>query len=250
MKEELLKISNEKSGVEIHGVLRGDYSLPLIILAPGLGGWMHDLLPFTASRYFEREGMASLRISFYGHDVKQRDIKDCDVKTFAEDIDAVVEHARTQGARWICVVGHSYSGMAIVFSEKEEFDAAVLWDPSHTDGYDDPQAVKNLEDDFMYIDELGSYVSSAGPGYVLSKNVFENYSPGSTAMAKQFKVESLIVNASYSKEMQRYGEDYAKSINAPTKHVIIPDSTHPFTEDGAMEKLFEVTGTWLSRWRP
>jgi dienelactone hydrolase len=247
MKETSVKAPILGTKLAVHGVLRGDYSSPLAVLAPGLGGWMHDLLLFNASRYFEKLGIATLRVSFYGHEEDQRNIRDFDVKTNATDIDAVVDFAKKEGAKWVCVIGHSYSGMAIVYSEAQQFDAAVLWDPSHTDGYDDPQAKKNLENDFLYIKELDSYVSGSGPGYVLSRKVFENYAPGSTAMAHKFKVKTLVANADHSKKMLKYGKQYVASIDAPTKHSIIPDSSHPFTEDGAMEKLFEQTASWIKK---
>lgn len=244
--ERNITVPISRTDLEIHGVLRGGYDQPLAILAPGLGGWMHDLILFNASRYFEKQDVATLRVSFYGDSERQRNIGDFDVKTNAADIDTIVDYAKEQGSEWICVIGHSYSGMATVYSQKQAFDAAVLWDASHTDGYDEPQAKKNLEKDFLYIDKLGSYVSASGPGYVLSRKVFENYAPGSTAMAQAFRVNTLVVNAEESGEaMYRFGEDYAKSISALTKHVVIPGASHPFTEDGAMEKLYATTTAWI-----
>lgn len=232
--------------INIHGVFRGEAAWPLAVLAPGLGGWMNDLLLFNASRYFEEQGIATLRVSFYGHDDRQRNIGDFGVKENAADIDAVVDFAREQGSKWICVVGHSYSGMAIVYSLKQAFDAAVLWDASHTDGYDQQDSKQNLERDFVYSKELDSYVSATGPGYVLSRKVFEDYAPGSTEAARNFTVDSLIVNAEGSGEaMRNFGQDYAHSINARTEHVIIPGATHPFVEDGAMERLYATTTSWI-----
>jgi alpha/beta superfamily hydrolase len=246
MHETEVHIPVPDSGLEIHGVLRGDYSSPLAVLAPGLGGWMHDLLLFNASRFFEKQGIATLRVSFYGDDKKQRNIGDFGVKTNASDIDTIVDYVKEQGSEWVCVIGHSYSGMAIVYSAKQAFDAAVLWDASHTDGYDEPQAKKNLENDFMYIKELDSYVSANGSGYVLSRKVFEDYAPGSTEMAKNFTVDTLVVNAANSGEvMERFGKDYTNNINAETEHIVIPDASHPFTEDGAMERLYEATAQWI-----
>jgi alpha/beta superfamily hydrolase len=235
-----------KSSLEIQGVLRGNYSQPLAILAPGLGGWMHDLILFKASRFFEEQNIATLRVSFYGDSEKQRNIGDFGVKTNAADIDVIVDYAKQQGANWICVIGHSYSGMAIVYSQKQTFDAAVLWDASHTDGYDEPQSKKNLETDFLFVPELDSYVSASGPGYVLSRKVFEDYAPGSAAMARAFTIPTLVVNASESGEtMHKFGEDYAKSINAKTEHTVIAGASHPFTENGAMERLYAVTRDWI-----
>jgi dienelactone hydrolase len=245
MNEKKVKIPIRGTNLEIHGVLRGDFSIPLVILAHGLGGWMHDVLMFNASRYFGKHGIASLRIDFYGWDEKQRDIKDCYVKTFAEDIDATVAYIKQHGAEWVGAIGHSYGGLAIAYSNNQEFDAAVLWDPTHTDGYENPDAKKNLEKDFIYLKELDSYVTGNGYGDVLSRKVFEGYAPGSTAKAKDFKVDTLIINADYSEDMKKYGKNYADSISAPTKHIIIPNSTHPFVENGVMETLFSETLKWL-----
>jgi alpha/beta superfamily hydrolase len=236
------------SELEIHGILRGKYTSPLAILAPGLGGWQHDLLLFNASRFFEQHGISTLRVSFYGDDNKQRNIGDFGVKTNAEDIDTIVHHSKEMGSDWICVIGHSYSGMAIMYSQKQAFDAAVLWDPSHTNGYDEPQTIKNLESDFLYIDELDTYVSAKGQGYVLSRKVFEDYSPGSTVMAQNFKVDTLVINAQNSGEaMYRFGKDYVNNIKAVAEHIVIPGASHPFTEDGAMEKLYEITTLWIKQ---
>lgn len=245
MKERKVQIPISNTELNIHGVLRGEYSLQLAVLVPGLGGWMHDLLLFNASRYLEKHGISSLRVSFYGDGDDQRNIGDFDVNVNTKDIDTIVNYAKRKGAGLVCVIGHSYGGMAIVYSKRQQFDTAVLWDPSHTGGYDEPMAINNLAEDFIFIKELDSYVSSKGPGYVLSRKVFENYAPGSTAMAGKFKIDTLVVNASNSKEMQKFGKDYADSINAKTKHIIIPNSSHPFTEDGAMEKLFEETVKWV-----
>jgi alpha/beta superfamily hydrolase len=248
--EQDVTIPIPETGLEIHGVMRGEYSYPLAILAPGLGGWMHDLILFNASRYFEKQGIATLRVSFYGDNENQRNIGDFDVKTNAADIDTIVDYARRQDSEWICVIGHSYSGMAIVYSQKQAFDAAVLWDPSHTDGYNEPQSKQNLERDFVYIDQLGSYVSARGPGYVLSGKVFEDYAPGSNAMAKAFRVNTLVINAEDSGEaMRRFGQDYAHAIGANTEHVVIAGASHPFTEDGTMERLFSITTKWVKNRR-
>jgi hypothetical protein len=203
---------------------------------------------FNASRFFEQQGIATLRVSFYGDNDEQRNIGDFGIKTNAKDIDTIVDYAREQGSVWICIIGDSYSGMAIMYSQKQSFNAAVLWDASHTDGYDELQAKKSLEEDFLYIDKLGSYVSANGPGYVLSRKVFEDHAPGSTAMAEAFKIDTLVVNASNSGEaMYRFGEDYATKIDATTEHHVIPGASHPFTEDGAMEKLYEVTTQWIKQ---
>ena len=207
---------------------------------------MHDLLVFNASRYFEKNGFSTLRVSFYGWGKDQREIANFDIKTNAYDIDTIVAYVKENGAKWVAVAGHSYSGMAIVYTKKQRFNAAVLWDPSHTDGYSFEDSKENLKKDFIYIKELDSYVSGKGAGDVISRKVFEEFSPGSKVMASKFKVNTLVINASDTDFMIKFGKEYADIIKAKTKQIIIPDSSHPFTQDGAMEKLFKETVKWLN----
>ena len=55
-------------------------------------------------------------------------------------------------------------------------------------------------------------------------------------------IDTLVINAHESGEaMHRFGKDYATKIDATTEYTVIPDASHPFTENGAMEKLYEVT---------
>lgn len=247
MKEKQVQIPIPNTKLKIFGVLRGDYTKPLVVLCPGLGGWIHETIGFNGSRYFDKKGIASLRVGFYGDSEDQRNINDYDVNNAAEDIDTIVDFVKKNGAIWVAVIGHSYSGMAIPYSTKQLFNAAVLWDPSHTDGYSTLQAQFNLEKDFKYDKELDAYISALGSGYVISRKVFENYMPGSVVKSKKFKIPTLIINAGFSKEMQAYGKKYAESIDAPTKQLILPNTTHPFTEDEAMEKLFSETYKWIKQ---
>lgn len=244
MTETDIKIPIEES-LYIYGTLRGSFDGPLIILCHGYGGWMHEMLLFNASRYFERKGYSTLRLSMYGGGEKSRDIGKSDVMTHAHDIDAVADYVKSQGAKWVGVAGHSYSGLAIVYTKKQNFEAAALWDPTHTDGYDDPQNVENLNRDFKFDKELGVYVSSKGSGGVYAKTVFDNDYPKSNQSSKNFHIPTVVVNASWSKKQQEYGRAYSKYIDADTKHVVIPGSSHPFTEDGAIEKLYETTSRFF-----
>jgi pimeloyl-ACP methyl ester carboxylesterase len=249
MTEKEVKIPLSDKGLYIYGTLRGDYDMPLVILCHGYGGWMHEMLLYNGARYFEKEGFATLRLSMYGGGEKSRDIAKSDVMTHASDIDDVVAFVRDKGAAWVGVAGHSYSGLAVIYSTKQEFDAAALWDPTHTDGYEEPQAKKNLEKDFIFVNKLNAYVSGSGSGYVYAKTVFDNDYPKSNDMAAKFKVQTCVINASWSHKQQEYGKAYADHIDAATKQVIIPDSTHPFTQEGAAEKLFVQTAEYFNKIR-
>lgn len=250
MKETDVKIPLSGTNLYIYGVLRGDYKHPLIILCHGYGGWMHEMLLFNSARHFEREGFATLRLSMYGGGENSRDISDSDVMTHASDMDDVVAYVKKAGSAWTALVGHSYSGLAIIYSKDQHFDASALWDPTHTDSYDDPVAINNIEKDFTFVKLLNSYVSGMGSGYVYAKTVFDNDYPKSQDMASKFRVKTCVINASWSKKQQKYGKNYVDTIDADSEQIIIPDSSHPFTEDGAAEKLFAATTDYFKKLVP
>jgi len=241
MKETDITIPLTGTDLNIYGVLRGDYAKPLVILCHGYGGWMNEMLLYNAARYFEKEGFASLRLSMYGGGEHSRDISASDVLTHANDMDDVVSYVKDKGAEQVALVGHSFSGLAIVYSKKQQFDAAILWDPTHTDAYKDPEAIKSIERDFLFVDKLNAYVSGKGSGYVYAKTVFDNDFPDSKEMAAKFHVPTCVVNADWSEDQQRLGKAYVNDISADAKQVIIPGSSHPFTEEGAAERLFAAT---------
>lgn len=245
MQETDLRIPLSGTDLCIYGVLRGDYEHPLIVLCHGYGGWMNEMLLYNAARYFEKKGFSTLRLGLYGGGERSRDISKSDVMTHASDIDDVVSFLTKKGTAWVALVGHSFSGMAIVYSRKQAFNAAALWDPTHTDAYEDPKAIQSVEDDFIYVDKLTAYVSGMGSGYVYAKTVFDNDYPKSREMSSKFKVRTCVLNASWSKEQQRLGKAYVDDISAETKQIIIPGSSHPFTEDGAAEKLFAATAEYF-----
>lgn len=249
MEETDVVINLGGSGLKIYGTLRGEYTSPLVVLCHGYGGWMHEMLLFNAARYFDKEGYATLRLSMYGGGEHSRDIASSDVMTHAADIDTVVSFVKSKGASWVGIAGHSYSGLAIVYSKKQAFDAAALWDPTHTDGYDRPDVIKDLKDNYIFVDSINAYISGMGAGYVYAKTVFDNDYPKSDEMARQFTIKTRVINASWSNEQQEYGKKYVDAIDAEAKQVIIPDSSHPFTEDGAAEKLFAATVTFFNEVR-
>lgn len=230
----------------IYGTLRGNYEKPFIVLCHGYGGWMHEMLLYNGARYFEKHGYSTLRLSMYGGGEKSRDITASDVITHAHDIDAVVEYLKSKQVSSIGVAGHSYSGLALVYSKKQDFAAAALWDPTHTDGYDEPETIQNLKDDFVYLKDLNAYVSGKGSGYIYAKTVFDNTYPKSNETAKKFTVPSVVINASWSETQQKYGKMYAQNIHAKTQHVVIKNASHPFTEEGAAEKLYAATVSFFA----
>ncbi len=245
MTERQLFIPAVETDITVHSMLRGELDNQLLIIVPGLGGKMNDLLPYSASRYFEERGLSTLRIDLYGNAVDQRNIKDTTVETIASDIDSAVNFAREQGVEWVGVIGHSYAGMAVLYSLSQAFDAAILWDPSHTDDFKTEASRRHLAEHYTYVEELDCYVSGDGSGHILPRSLFDNALPSSTEMAKKFTIGTLIVNASLNTELSQQGDEYREQIGVSVTQKTVTGASHRFTEDGALKSLFDITYDWL-----
>lgn len=99
MKEQDVDIPIEGTKYKMQGVLRGDYTSPVIILAHGLSGWMHETLMFNASRYFEKKGFATLRINLNGDSKDEIHIKDFGIHENALEIDVATDFVKQKGAK-------------------------------------------------------------------------------------------------------------------------------------------------------
>jgi hypothetical protein len=68
-------------------------------------------------------------------------------------------------------------------------------------------------------------------------------------MASKFNIPTCVINASWSRKQQEYGKDYVEQIPAQSEQIVIPDSTHPFTSDGAAKKLFAATHEFFRKYQ-
>ena len=114
----------------VRGRLSGSLPQPLFIVVHGLPGSIYDGLHERATRWFAKQGFASFRFNLYDWQKDARQLIDCTLKTHAADLDAIIRYFRKRGVKKIYVAGHSFGGPTIFLSRDQDFDAAVLWDPS------------------------------------------------------------------------------------------------------------------------
>ena len=127
------KIYNVKLDVscQAYGKFAGTKAKPLVIVVHGLPCTINEGIYERACEHFQQAGYATYRFGLYDWHKDARQLIDCTLITHAKDLDTVVAHFRENGFKKIFVAGHSFGGPTILLSTKQDFDAAVLWDPSY-----------------------------------------------------------------------------------------------------------------------
>ena len=221
-----------------YGTLRGKLDQPLIIFAHGFTGDKNHHIFFNGARFFEKHGISSFRFNFYGEEDDSRQLNNCSISNHVSDLDTIVSHFRDK-AKSIIVVGHSFSGIIILSSKKQQFDKAVLWDPSS-------DTKSWLVKDAKYIKELDLYYfDDWGVSYTIGKQMYQEcveFNPDhlSSAFTKPLKI--IVAGNGILKDG---GRKYFEQANQPKEFAVIEGAKHNFNEDGVEEKLFQETLTWI-----
>jgi pimeloyl-ACP methyl ester carboxylesterase len=119
--ERNVRMAIPKTTLHINGKLRGSWHRPVIVFVHGLCCDMDEHIFYNGARWFERRGYATFRFNLYDWQPGTRKLKDCTIKTQADDLDLVVRYLRKNGAKTVHVVGHSYGGPTILYFQRSRF---------------------------------------------------------------------------------------------------------------------------------
>jgi uncharacterized protein len=235
--EEDLKIPLS-DGKFVYGTLRGKLNETLIIFVHGFIEDKNHHIFFNGARFFEQNGISTFRFNFYGEGEGARQLNDCSISNHVSDLDAIVSYFREK-AKNIIVVSHSFGGIVVLSSQKQEFDKAVLWDPSSD--------IKSwLVKDAKYVNEIGLYYfEDWGVSYTIGKQMYQeslDFNPDhlSSKFIKPIKIitagKGILIDGA---------KKYFEQANEPKDYAVIEGATHNFNEDGVEEKLFQETLKWI-----
>lgn len=238
--ESNLKIPTQ-DGKTIYGRLRGSINQTLVVFVHGLGGRMDQHIFYNGARFLEKHGISSFRFNLYSWEKNARNLSDCTIETHSNDLDTVIKFCRNQGAKKIFVIGHSFGGPTILLSKDRDFDGVILWDPS----YAKPLSFKDAE----YVDCLDMYKARWEFEILLNKAMIEEEKTlkrREEAATQEIKVPIKVITAGKGLLIEG-GKRYFELANEPKEHVILEGVGHTFDEDGAEERLFEETLSWINK---
>jgi dienelactone hydrolase len=242
--EKDLKIKIDKTH-SIYGRLNGSLDKPLFIVVHGLPGSVYEGLYEGATRWFAEHGYSSFRFNLYSWQNDARQLIDCTLKTHANDLDAVVRYFRKRGLRKIFIAGHSFGGPTVLLSKEQDFDAAVLWDPSF-----DLSFVKKKygEPGGRYIKKLNGYLMRWGANVIIGKAMAEEADQLAWPdLTKRFHAPLKIIAAGKG-VLVRGAKRYFKVANDPKDLIVIQGASHYFDDRvGMRERIYRISKNWFDK---
>ncbi len=224
-------------GHQIYGVLNGGSEEKLIIFVHGLTGNMNEHQFYNAARFFPEHGFSTFRFNLYSGKGDARTLTDCSLDTHVQDLNAVIAYF-TDSYQYLYLVGHSFGGPAILYTDTKSVTSIVLWDPSY-----DPLAY--LGDEIQYNEQLGQYILSWENEYIISSEMYDSWKQCGEKLLALFSTPTKIICAGQD-VLYKDWKNNSAHLPPETELALIKDAGHCFDEEGAEEQLFQETLNWFT----
>lgn len=231
--------------LSVRGRFSGSLKQPLFIVIHGLPGSYLEGFYERACFWFAKQGYATFRFDLYGWHKDARQLVNSTLKTHAADIDAVVRYFKKRGVKKVFVAGHSFGGPAILLSKEQQFDAAVLWDPSYDLSF---TRTKYGFPGGKYIAALKGYFMRWGANVIIGKKMAQEVDTLRWAdLPKKFHVPLKIIAAAKG-VLVPGAKTYLANAHEPKELEIIKGATHYFDDEDTMQsQVFERTQSWFQK---
>lgn len=243
MKEKNIKIKLT-DGHYLYGKFSGSFSDPLFIVLHGLSGDMDEEFYSSAVSWFQKQKYATFRFNFYGFQKNARQLMDSTIKQQSSDLDAVVKYFRKKGVKIVYIAGHSFAGPIILSSEKQDFDAVTLWDPTYKISF-----IKSTPGfpSGKYLKEVDGYAMHWGVNIIISKSMAKEVDSFPwTTITKNFTAPLKIIIAGNGE--LKGSKNYLNSLKTKKQCIAIKGATHYFNDSlKTRETLFKSTNSWFKR---
>lgn len=241
--EKKIKIKLSKK-FSLYGKFNGSFNQPLFIIVHGFSGNMDEEFYYSATRWFGNYGFSTFRFNLYGYQKDARQLMDCTLETHSTDFDVIIRYFRKRGVKKIFVIGHSFGGLVIFCSRDQDFDGAVLWDPSYKISF------TKTTHDFQggkYIKEINGYLMKWGINVIIGKAMAKEIdSLQWDLIIKKFKVPFRIILA--GKGALKGAKKYLNNAKVEKDLMIIKGATHYFNDQkGMQEKVFKASEEWFRK---
>ncbi len=210
----------------------------LVVFVHGFTGNQNEHIFFNGAKFFSSNGFDTFRFNLYAGGKGSRNFRDTKISLHGQDISTVVKYFRKKYQK-IFVVGHSYGGTSLLFTDQSLVDGFVFWDASYITSKDASAQMK-------YNKVLDEYILDWGIEIIVGKSFVEELKnfPDCGKLIKQINKPVLFISAG-EKGNAKPGEKYFKQANNPKKLVNLKTATHCFDDFKDEEKLFEETFSFL-----
>lgn len=241
-KEIIIKTTDNKNIYWIYDNLEV-ISKWLIIFIHGLT-WSRDEGIFVHwEKYFNEKWYSTFRFNLYGDRENGRKLSETNLQDHIIDVNNVVKYFEEKWERKIFLIGHSFGGLTILYSDLSEISTIVLRDPS--------MGGKKTLDSVVYNEETSNYMIDwwKGEQYPISDDMYRDFcidSENHLDRIKKIKLPTKIICAENGLKQQ--SEKYYEVANEPKGFAMIPVARHCFHEEWTKEKLFDETFDWIKKY--
>lgn len=198
----------------------------------------------SAIRWFKKRGFSTFRFNLYDYHKDARQLMDCTLRLHGSDLDVVVCYFRKRGVKKIFVAGHSFGGLTIFSSLKQDFDGAVFWDPSYKISF--KKAAYGFPGG-KYVKEVNGYLMRWGVNLIIGKAMAEEIDSFPwNSISRNFKAPFKIIIA--GKGLLIGSKKYLNNARAEKNLMVIKGATHYFNDrEGMQEKVFKASEAWFKK---
>lgn len=212
----------------------------LVIFCHGFTGNRNEHIHFNGARYFTEKGYDTFRFDFYNDSKGARQFEDTKLSQHGKDITVVLKYFENK-YKDIYLVGHSFGGTSILFSDTSKVKALVFWDASFVDKEEEKKA-------FPYVKEINGYCIDWGMRIIVGKLFVEelfNF-PSSIDLIKNIRRPIKFIGA--GKAGYKHSQRYFEHANTPKSFAKIEGADHGFNMSKYEQKLFKETFDWINKY--
>ena len=238
-----LKIKT-KDGFLLHGDLRktsGKKSArALVIFCHGFLATRNQHIFFNGAGYFSQKGFDAFRFSFYGGEKGARHFEQATFTQHGSDIATVVKFFRKSYDR-IYVIGHSFGGTSLLFTDQKNIDGFVFWDAS----YVDPEVERR---DIPFNRAVGGYLLDYGWRTVVGKPFAEEIFALSNCGERVAAIHKPVAFIGAGKANAGDAKKYFLHANEPKFLSVVEVADHNFDQAQDEQTLFAATYQIIKKW--
>ncbi|AKH32454.1 hypothetical protein XF24_00089 [candidate division SR1 bacterium Aalborg_AAW-1] len=204
----------------------------LIVFVHGLTSSKDEPILSQGELYFNSKGYSTFRFNLYDELGNERKLSNVSLSDHIQDINDVIDYFLKKGETNIILIGHSFGGLSLLYSDLKHVSKLVLWDSSI--------GGEELLGD-VYEDDQGKYIDR-GDQYkrYISDTLYEDFCIDPIDNIQQLKSLKLpIIIIAAEEGLQDPALLYAESIHQ--KAFIIAGADHIFSDDNHKKELFDIT---------
>lgn len=210
----------------------------LVILVHGFTGHKDEHIFYNSSKFFVDKGYSVFRFNLYAHNKGARNFENTSISIHGEDISKVVNFF-TKDYKEIFVIGHSFGGTSLLFTEEKNISGFIFWDASYIE-------VEKERKDFTYIKELDIYSLDFGMRILVGKRYVEELLSFPDCGELVAKITKPIYFIGASKGGNKMVNKYFKKSKSKTKKTdIINGADHCFNKHEHEADLIKKTFEWI-----